>query len=748
VVKDDPSSGHCVVGQGCTFPAQDQILIAQCPAGIGCEEGFCTSRAERLARNGQPCPGDPCKVNNVWRGEHCIGQIMTCSTPPCSHDTCNFIGPVDEADVLTVDTPQGSYQVAANRIALRVDPATAPSTVAAFASARLGGGIVSQFIDKGHYGIQVNAATKEEIDVKVADALRAPTIALQAFHASMPEYYGKCLHWTANASFELNSPVNCTWSDTEFPQAFHLFHELRQFLPEVAPAMLDTEVNVAVVDTGFHAEMVQPGMPFDLIHASDRLFAINGGEFGVGTETAHGTMVTSLIAADSHPNGLMQGIASSFMGQSLYVGVAINRHSTEDALDAIGDAASWANIINMSWGIAPWNMAVFELVDEFREYARDNPEVLFVVAAPNSGIGKRNTSFAGVIEPNVLAVNKTARCDLSNLHAGALHWDANEVFPGHLVAAPSQDVPVAEPNYGYAVEADGGTSLAAPQVTALAAILKWIDPDMSASRIRDYLTLNAPYGPPVIAVAKDSFNTPGHSYPVINHYRAIMERLLHLSSAGSEINRILSCEHTNTTCASDFPNNLDWSGFAFGRVCGERVDFVPAGYAPVRYQAANASTVEYGKMVATVTGWMLQARLASGVYMSVTNLADPFELGTYYFTTDYPPPSRTVGVDYVEDDTAVFSPFGSGLDGEVEITECQINSRYGTVYAGAANEPAIGLVEGTIRGNLHVLDENGIEVDGPIIEGRFRVPLLHWGCYLDPSGCAYLDSLCYGGRMR
>jgi hypothetical protein len=143
-----------------------------------------------VKRDGEPCDdGDPCTLNDTWRGFHCIGQRKVCRTPPCFDPKCDFFGRVDPAEIIAVKVGAGSYQIAANRIEVRVDPATTPAELASFVVRRLNGQIVSQHIARGRYEIRVNAPTKADIDARVASALTPPTIVIKANHCSIPEYY-------------------------------------------------------------------------------------------------------------------------------------------------------------------------------------------------------------------------------------------------------------------------------------------------------------------------------------------------------------------------------------------------------------------------------------------------------------------------------------------------------------------------------------------------------------------------------
>jgi subtilisin family serine protease len=122
--------------------------------------------------------------------------------------------------------------------------------------------------------------------------------------------------------------------------------------------------------------------------------------------------------------------------------------------------------------------------------AKAHPEVLFVAAAGNEGnlkvgLDGENYGFGGLDLPNVITV-------------GALDGDGKRVGFSNYAAqggevtlsAQGQSVPVGVGTDGKVVTANG-TSFATPQVTSAAAIMRSINPNLTAAEIKEILVESA-----------------------------------------------------------------------------------------------------------------------------------------------------------------------------------------------------------------------------------------------------------------
>ncbi|MCL5291472.1 MAG: S8 family serine peptidase [Actinobacteria bacterium] len=152
---------------------------------------------------------------------------------------------------------------------------------------------------------------------------------------------------------------------------------------------------------------------------------------------------------------------------------------------------SGAKVINGSFGPEKpdasnaWQSTAYRKFLE--KMAKDHPDVIFVAAAGNEdgGLDGSNYSIGGHKLPNLITVgalkNDGKKADFSNYATG----------DGEIsISAPGVDMVLGVGPDGKAVKASG-TSFASPQVAAAAALIKSIDPDITASEIKEILQKTA-----------------------------------------------------------------------------------------------------------------------------------------------------------------------------------------------------------------------------------------------------------------
>ncbi len=235
----------------------------------------------------------------------------------------------------------------------------------------------------------------------------------------------------------------------------------------------------------------------------------NGQPYPYGS---HGTGASTIIAADPD-NGGPAGIAGP-LGDNLTISMTNifssqygYSQSTPDPDDptkmvwsdgttyAIGNLvalrdqiSSGATIINCSWGATDTDeITVAAYQRFFRRMAEEHPGVLFVCSAGNNGRsldGSRRFP-SGMPLPNIITVgaldNDGATAEYSNM--------ASANYEVTLAAPGTQAIVGLKPDGG--VFRANGTSFSAPKVAAAAAVLRSIDPDLSAGQIKDILVATA-----------------------------------------------------------------------------------------------------------------------------------------------------------------------------------------------------------------------------------------------------------------
>ncbi|WP_165755805.1 S8 family serine peptidase [Ruminiclostridium hungatei] len=226
----------------------------------------------------------------------------------------------------------------------------------------------------------------------------------------------------------------------------------------------NSEIIVGVLDSGI--DINHPDIRNNIVAGWD--FAHDDSSvYDKGDDESHGTNIAGIIAASINNNTGVSGVAPNVKIMPLKF--MINRSGyTADAIEAINYAkARGVKIINCSFGGDRSDLALRD--------AMEASDILFVCAAGNNG---RNLDmrpcypacFGLSNQINVAAVDNDGNlCSFSNY--------GREID----VAAPGQDIfnILPENSYGYM----SGTSMAAPFVTGVAALMKSLAPADNPDRI-------------------------------------------------------------------------------------------------------------------------------------------------------------------------------------------------------------------------------------------------------------------------
>lgn len=192
--------------------------------------------------------------------------------------------------------------------------------------------------------------------------------------------------------------------------------------------------------------------------------------FDSAVKDFHGTHVAGIIAASSNSIGIT-GIAPNVKILPLKFGE--NQMPTSDAIEAIEYAKKMgASIINCSWGNNP-GQYIYNDPALFR--AMTESGMLFVLAAGNERVDivKEEIAPAYFEHENILTVS-AMDCN-GNLANFSNYGSAVDV------AAPGVDIHSTLPGGSY--DLMSGTSMAAPYVAGVAALVKSMNPSMTASSI-------------------------------------------------------------------------------------------------------------------------------------------------------------------------------------------------------------------------------------------------------------------------
>jgi len=212
---------------------------------------------------------------------------------------------------------------------------------------------------------------------------------------------------------------------------------------------------------------------------------IYGNKDVIGPDASHGTHVSGIIAADRNNDLGMRGISEYALIMPIRA-VPDGDERDKDIANSIYYAVdNGADIINMSFGkgYSPGK----KYVDRAVKFAK-RKGVLLIHAAGNSGEElQRDNNF-----PNRWLGKKK---EASNwVEVGASAWEVGTNLPGSFsnysqeavdLFAPGVDIYSTIPEDKY--EANSGTSMAAPVVSGVTALILAYYPDLKPSQIRDIL---------------------------------------------------------------------------------------------------------------------------------------------------------------------------------------------------------------------------------------------------------------------
>ena len=255
-----------------------------------------------------------------------------------------------------------------------------------------------------------------------------------------------------------------------------------------------TNVIVAVVDTGIrytHRDLAaqmwhNPGetagnrIDDDADGFLDDVFGVNmitrSGD--PMDDNDHGSHVSGTIGAAANDGQPMVGVAWKVRLMGCKFLASDGFGSSDDAMLCIDYAvAHGAKVINASWGGGPFERALLDTLTAARRKG-----VLFVAAAGNDFNDNDRTPFypACYRLDNVIAVAAIDRADrlasFSNFGATTVH-----------LAAPGVDIYSCLSSFDSAYEAFSGTSMAAPHVAGVAALILGRFPNASVSELRERL---------------------------------------------------------------------------------------------------------------------------------------------------------------------------------------------------------------------------------------------------------------------
>ncbi|MBE9009859.1 S8 family serine peptidase [Pseudanabaenaceae cyanobacterium LEGE 13415] len=222
-------------------------------------------------------------------------------------------------------------------------------------------------------------------------------------------------------------------------------------------------------------------------------------QVGDDLQNNHGTSVQGIIAADSN-NGIgMSGINwnSNVLNIDVLGGEAGDLSLTDAARSMISFARQNGQrlVINMSLGRPDSFGQNFD--QDFEQVVRENPDVLFVIAAGNSGEKGEGIASPAILARtynNVISVGAVWGTETSRGErtVPGTRIPYSQYGDGLTLVAPSEVIAPTSTNLwgtlGFDFEFQfNGTSAATPNATGVASLVLGVNPSLSAGQVKDIL---------------------------------------------------------------------------------------------------------------------------------------------------------------------------------------------------------------------------------------------------------------------
>lgn len=196
-------------------------------------------------------------------------------------------------------------------------------------------------------------------------------------------------------------------------------------------------------------------------------------------EDSHATHVSGTIAARDDQGGVI-GIAPNVKIMSLKF-LGADGGTTADAIEAIYYAKNMgADLSNNSWGGGAYDAALKAAIDSFAKP--------FIVAAGNS---KKNIDRVASYPASYDCANIISVAAVDN--RGVLASFSNYGLKGVDLGAPGVNIASIYPDAQYMYMS--GTSMAAPHVTGVTALLMGFKPDLTSAQVKDIVMQSAQANP-------------------------------------------------------------------------------------------------------------------------------------------------------------------------------------------------------------------------------------------------------------
>lgn len=573
-------------------------------------------------------------------------------------------------------------------------------------AADLGGELVGQIPSLRLYQLLLSTTNRAELDAALLTADADPRVEAAGYDLELKDFQAVPECPPASDLLETPEPHDCHFEITGLKNALTIWTKLR-------PDLSVSPVQVGVVDSGLtlpHAELsagnfigLDPALVVDPNPA-----------------TSHGTQVTGVVAALDDNGQSTGGIAQRFLGEELVVRFAPKGTTNAPALVAAMDVlVAGAEVVNLSFGTEEIKQTPTMSTAQYQHYYKDIvdwrqliaawPDRLFVAAAPNKAfaLDGDNQAPGGLQLPNLITVGGNEVCEPEAVDATSAYGLVDLAAPGEFY--PRID-PQDQTGGGVLLNASSGNSVAAPQVTSLAAILKSLDSGATPAELKAAILDGAAPGPQLM------------NGRMLHHGNTLGQFLLDKAPLSAPNRELLDAPDPSSMTSDDI---FDGAGVAVGRICGR-----------IQYSGMGLPNHSYLHDEDLATGFVNDqgfSFVVDGMDSFLSVSCTDCTLNTIEYAIAEPPAQTDVVTASYTNKTVAPNGVGAVVSGTLEVTSCEIVERFPVL-----DTPSIVLVSGSFTMGMDYVEPPG-SPEPRALNGDFILPFAVFG---GAALNANLETLC------
>lgn len=218
----------------------------------------------------------------------------------------------------------------------------------------------------------------------------------------------------------------------------------------------------------------------------------------------HGTIVAGVMTAKGNNNLFIAGVAY----EAKLMRISFDYNTNENITEKLSKAINWAwnngaDIINCSWGlIGPSSTLIESAINNALTYGRSNKGTIVVFAAGNREPNILNMYYPGTSDDRIITVGSMN--NIGYRYSGSCYGEKLDIIaPGNSIYSTGN---------GNSIDHATGTSVAAPHVSGVAALILSANPNLTREEVVRIIERTAKKVNPEIYPYYQYYNRPNGTW--------------------------------------------------------------------------------------------------------------------------------------------------------------------------------------------------------------------------------------------